>query len=244
MNTNAETHEDQLVNELVEAVKTSICHQDAWVEPSGYPNAVSLAVIDNIYSLRARYGAAINVVNNFVKVSATQPGGVPRDSLSGLLDVINAHGGAEKAAESLFGNRSKSGGTGRLKSEVVHDVAHALRNTIIGGVSIDTAEQFREALETSPEAVKRAWLGVKGCGIVSWNYMQMNLGIQTAKLDRHVDGFLSRVWKHSTPPHDPDTRVALLAKAATRLGTSTRVLDHNIWRHYVRTCDCSASQEL
>ncbi|GAB2613970.1 hypothetical protein [Pseudactinotalea suaedae] len=204
------TREDLLYQHVIETLDTDL---GEW--PGGYPDAIELALIDAIYSVRARYGdreRKTGVVGVVYRWRTWRAGST--DDLSVL---------ATTSASDL---RSVVSNNGRLarryKAEVVVDAARALLD-----MDVKTAADFRAA----PEGLRSAYLSVKGCGPVTWRYLRMLLGQSDIKPDTWVMKFV----REAVPAvGDSDAAAALLTGVADRLRVDTRELDHAIW-NYQRT---------
>lgn len=90
-----------------------------------------------------------------------------------------------------------------------------------------TSEDFR-----SNQAVARsAYLGVKGCGPVTWAY----LGILSEVDGIKPDTWLKRFVHDRIPNASQDEVTALLSAVAQRMNIEARRLDHAVWAYRRRT---------
>lgn len=179
--------------------------------PGGWPNEVEAALIDAVFSVRARYGSRQKATGVYGAVTRWRNFRTEKaDDLRVLAAVDEAH----------LRNLTNSGKlSGRYKATVVMDVALALSS--IGIL------HARDVAARLPEA-KRAYLSVKGCGPVTWSYFRMLLGIDDVKPDTWLMRFVQ-----DRLPHVRNTAEAsqLVTTVASRLKVSSTALDHAIWRY-------------
>src|SRR5664279_1559288 len=120
--------------------------------PGGWPDEIEAALIDAVFSIRARYGSRerkTGVYGAVVRWRAHR--GEPADDLRIL---------AQMSEDLLRGitNGAKSGR--RRKADVVIDAAKALAD-----VDVIHAQDFG----TRQVAAREAYLSVNGCGPVTWS---------------------------------------------------------------------------
>lgn len=179
--------------------------------PGGWPDQIELALIDAIYSVRARYGSRERKTGVFGAVTRWRD---HRDGQANDLTVL-----AETPVEQLRDQTNNGKINGRYKAEIAVEAAKAL--SVAG---IRTAAD----LPTRLDAAKRAYLGVRGCGPVTFSYFCMLLGVDDVKADRWVVRFVQ-----DRLPDVSDTGYvrALISEVARAMGTEARYLDHAIWRY-------------
>lgn len=200
------------------------------MEPPGYAD-ISVALVDAVYSIRARYAAVERVVSAYAAASESSAAGLEACGTSGWNDT-----GLTKLTESaaglsgpvladvLFGgNRSRTGG--RLKADVC--VEAAVRLLSAGIVHADDLRQ-----RTASPDVRRAWTGTPGLGWVTWQYFCSLNGIDAFKPDVMLMRFTSRTLRRHVSAVETDQ---LLARVLRRLQSdqpalSARALDHTLWR--------------
>ncbi|MBE9925186.1 hypothetical protein G8C93_04675 [Cellulosimicrobium cellulans] len=196
-----------------------------WVEPKGYRDSLALSAIDAVYSLRAHYSGVVNVLDRYRALRRSEGADPYLDSGPDLLAVIEQAGGPENAAASIF-NDAKAPGTrpAVLKSVALANAVDALRR-----VGVTTSSELREATPARLSAARTAWLSVTGVGPVSWDYLEMNVGIQGVKADTWVIRFVTRAVDASKPVTVDRARAAVKG-AADLMGVSYKALDHGIWK--------------
>lgn len=214
------------VTAVVDSARSRLGDQASWHGFSGYPDSLALCAIDSTFSLRARYTTVEGVIGRYRSFRNGQNGNPETDGTRELLAAIETNGGPSTSAESLFGNKSIAPGTKTRKSEALFAAATAL-----DAVGIRSTQDLRTAADDDAtlSAVANAWLGTKGLGAASWNYLLMLAGRDGVKADRMVIRFVSRaVGEDSVSPERAGRAVI---GAAEKLGISAIALDHTIWRH-------------
>lgn len=220
--------DSELVSRLVAQIKDDQLLEHLLDLPR-FKDDIELALIDAIFSARARYG---------------QPAmdGRPATGVQGVVQRWGEHRRASSSAESGFaddlavlekydethllevlGNRGRL--AQRSKAQIVLDAAAAL-----------VQEGFRHAKDLNGEDVKvrlpeanRAFLGVRGCGKVLWSYFCMQLGRPDVKADTWVLRYVGSAV--GVPAIRKQQGGELLKAAAAKLGVSQPSLDHVVWRH-------------
>ena len=183
---------------------------DSW--PGGYPDDVELALLDAIFSVRARYGDRKKKTGVF--------GAVHRWSeyRGGSADDLRVLAAADLAELTVITNRSVL--SGRPKAQVAIDAAVSL---VAAGIT--TAD----AMRGDAAAAKRAYLSVRGCGPVTWAYVQMLVGIDDVKADVWVVRFVAQALGRDRV--ESATASTLVKAVAHGIGVQERQLDHAIWRY-------------
>lgn len=197
---------DVLHDYVVETIGAS---PSGW--PGGWPTEVEAALIDAVFSVRARYGSRERRTGVFGAVMRW------KDARHEPANDLRVLAGTDVTQLSDLTNSGKI--SRRLKATVVIDVARAF---VAAGVV--HAEDVSRRL---PEA-RAAYMSVKGCGPVTWSYFRMLLGIDDVKADTWLMRFV-----HDTLPHVRTSEEAsrLVSGVASRLGVSARELDHAIWSY-------------
>ena len=108
---------------------------------------------------------------------------------------------------------------GRSKARVAIDAAESL----VGSGVIHAAD-----LAAHEDEARRAYLGVKGCGPVTWSYLRMLLGHDDVKPDTWVMRFVRDKLPHVA---SPKAASELVHAVAADLGVEAHQLDHAIWRY-------------
>ncbi|MFB7797254.1 hypothetical protein [Isoptericola sp. NPDC056134] len=197
---------------------------ETWVEPKGYRDSLAMSAIDAVYSLRAHYTGVVNVLDRYRAVRRSKGADPYQDSGPDLLAVVKSAGGDIAAATTLFDNHACCPGTTVLKSVGLANGVAALER-----VGVTTAAHLREGSPSTQAAAKTAWLSVHGLGITSWDYLEMNVGLQGVKADTMVRRFVTRAVG-AQKPVSIDTARAAVKGAADLIGVSFKRLDHAIWR--------------
>ncbi|GAA1504038.1 hypothetical protein GCM10009740_39440 [Terrabacter terrae] len=206
---------DVLHDYVLETIGTS---PTAW--PGGWPTEVEAALIDAVFSVRARYGSRERRTGVFGAVMRW------KDSRGGQADDLRVLADTDETQLRTLTNSGRI--SGRHKATVVIEAARAF---VAAGVV--HAEDVSGRL---PEA-RAAYLSVKGCGPVTWSYFRMLLGIDDVKADTWLMRFV-----RDRLPHVKTTEEAsrLVSGVASRLGVSATALDHAIWS-YRRTQPVAAT---
>ncbi len=230
-------HESRDVVTVIEALRPLLT-QEALTLPNEYRYAhVSLALIDAIYSINARYESVRRTVLRYANYAhlnpyrpcvGTWPSRAQQQPLSAFLDLLDARG-ADDAAERIFQNRQRtSTRNGILKAEAVREAARLL---VTYGVSyfqdIPHVIDSREFIQ--------AFRSLRGQGSgTSLTYFWMLTGSESlAKPDRQILRYLSRIL--TRPLATSEEAIILLQRAVEVLKPefpqlTTRALDYAIWQ--------------
>jgi len=196
---------------------------ETWVEPQGYRDSLALSAIDAVFSLRAHYSGVVNILDRYRALRRSEGADPYQDSGRDLIAVIEKAGGPEAAAASIF-NDAKAPGTKVLKAVALLNGVSALER-----VGVTTAGDLREGTPSTQSAARTAWVAVHGLGITSWDYLEMNVGLQGVKADTMVRRFVTRASGARQTVSVDRARAAVKA-AADLIGVSHKRLDHAIWR--------------
>lgn len=195
---------DALIGHIHRTVGTDLA---AW--PGGWTTEIEAALLDAIFSIRARYGKSPTTgVRRVVNTWRAQRGGIADD-----LIVLSNQNPEELAR--LLDNHSKIGG--RLKTAVVIDAAACL-----ACVGLTHASDFEASSQQ-----RAAYLQVRGCGPVTWSYFGMLLG----RSDFKPDTWVMRFVREPIPGITTEQARELLNAAADRLDLDPSELDHAIWNY-------------
>jgi hypothetical protein len=189
----------------------------AAIWPGGWNDQIEAALIDAVFSVRARYGSRTPGHETGVYGAVTRwiahRGGTADD-----LTVL-----AATDADALRGVTNSGRIVGRYKSEVVLDAAKALID-----VGVVHSGDFGRR---QPEA-HAAYLSVKGCGPVTWSYFRMLLGEDDVKPDTWVMRFVRTrspasvlrmkrsVWSSRLARGSASTRSDLITPSGNTAGRS------------------------
>lgn len=190
-------------------VETIGASPTAW--PGGWPNEVEAALIDAVFSVRARYGSRERGTGVYGAVMRW------RDFRNDEANDLQVLADVDEDQLRTLTNSGKI--NGRYKARVVMDAARAL--TSIGVVhASDVAARLPEA--------RGAYLSVKGCGPVTWSYFRMLLGIDDVKPDTWLMRFVQDRLPHVRSTADASQ---LVTGVASRMNVSSTALDHAIWSY-------------
>lgn len=178
--------------------------------PGGWPGEIETALVDAVFSVRAKYGSRERETGVFGAVQRY------RRSRGGTADDLRVLASFEETELVRLTNGGKL--ARRTKAAVAQGAAAALVET---GVvhSADLADRQAEA--------RSAYLSVMGCGPVTWQYFRMLLGYDDVKPDTWVMRFVQDRLPDVTTTADA---TALVTEVASQLGVPATDLDHAIWR--------------
>ncbi|HVX22747.1 MAG TPA: hypothetical protein VHB02_15470 [Acidimicrobiales bacterium] len=215
---------DSEVDLLVARCQAQLPPLSSWAAAGGYPNSLSMAILDAIWAMGARYTITRGVITRYVSSRRARSAEPFNDSVSDLLAEYERQGGVNGFIEEIgTRNRVSTQPGAEFKGVVVHQAALAFRE-----LGVDTAQQFIEAQGTSlGQALEAQWRSLPGQGSgISWRYLRMLVGLEDVKPDRMVLRFLESSLNRSV---DIEEAVELVRAAAGRLGVGVRALDHEIW---------------
>lgn len=186
-----------------------------WTEwPGGYPDAIEIALLDAVLSIRASYGKGHNGVRGATKRYREKVGGGSLDDLTRLA----AHDPEHLAT--ILANKQKASGRGKAELAV-----EAAKNLVAAGV--------RRAADLDVTEHQRAYTSVHGLGKVTWEYFTMLLGKPGVKADTWVTRWVSEQVGRSITS---DEAACLVREVVGRLdhdidavGPLLTRLDHQIW---------------
>ncbi|MFD2840390.1 hypothetical protein ACFSYH_07365 [Populibacterium corticicola] len=190
----------------------------------GWPNQISMALVDAVFSIRARYNPSgdnenpTGLLKRLRQLKASHP--EIADDLSKLVEL-----GAPKLIE-IMGD-SKSGQQSKAGC-----VIHAAQNYL--NLEVRAAAD----LDAKSSAHKKAYISVKGLGPVTYEYFAMLLGTPGVKADTLISRFVNRTLDLPKPDelssaNIRETIVALHQHESFR-DINLSVFDNIIWRHESR----------
>lgn len=180
----------------------------------GYPDEAEAALIDAVLSIRTRYGnSPATGVRGAVGRWRDHRGDAQR--LDDLRELASVDPGA---LADILGTRQVLSG-GLLKAEGIAAAASAL---VAAGATSATQ------LDPQNPAHRRAYVGVKGLGPVTWVYLLMLLGHSGVKADTWIVRFVEDALDRRSSPKEAE---ALINAAAADLAVDATALDHAIWGH-------------
>lgn len=182
--------------------------------PGGWPGQVEAALIDAVFSIRAKYGGPTTGVRGVVQRWREANSGRALDDLEVL---------AKPSGPSLVDvaeNDSKTGG--QLKSVAVMTAAAAMVEA-----EVRHASDLKDAKKRA--GAKQAYLGVRGLGHVTWSYFLMLNGVHDVKADTHVVAWVNQQMPDGSSRLGTSEVRDLLHDATHDFDNLTN-LDHAIWR--------------
>jgi hypothetical protein len=191
--------------------------------PGGWPGDIESALVDSVFSARARYKTK-NGRGIYARVVAWQATRDRQDySLPGLLAEIGSdvEGWAKR-----FGNRQHSphrparAPFGASKAATVRQAAQALCTY---GVTTD-----RQITADNAEGVWTVLRSVPGLGYATANYFLMLLGAPGVKPDTMIKRFLADAAGHEFTDGEAER---VVRAAAEQLGVQPHKLDHAVWSY-------------
>lgn len=181
--------------------------------PGGYPDEIESALIDAVYSIRAKYGSPSTGVRAVVQRYREAVGDPAPDHLDRLASMDS------DALQEIFRNAQTVSG-GATKAEAIRAAA---RNLVAAGV--------HRAADLDPSEHIRAYTRVKGLGKVTWQYFHMLLGHPGVKADTWVTRWVAQALGEDGVA--PERAAELLRQAADQLDPPVTAtdLDHAIWAY-------------
>lgn len=181
------------------------------VWPSGWEGDTEAALLDSVFSVRARYGGENTGVRAVVK-NWRLDRGADRNDLRALAEFV----GQEEQLFTILKNRQRLG-SGPSKAAAAASAASALV-----GAGVRSSGDL-----TGSDAQRKAWCSVNGLGEVTWSYFQMLLGVQGVKADVMVTRFVADALGRKTVT--PQQARDLVLGAAERMNVEATDLDYAIW---------------
>ncbi|SEQ38218.1 heme peroxidase [Mycolicibacterium nivoides] len=211
------------VERLHAACERDLGDPAGWPDPTAYPNALALCIIDAIYVTGARHLTVERIVERYRGHRAGQGGDADSDGAGELLASIHGLGGPRQWASQIGNRRPTSTAKGApLRSAALLAAAHALVE-----LGIRTAEDLRTAAQDDDRraAAKAAWCAVPGqqSGF-TWGYLVTLAQVPGVTVDRAVAGYVAREAGTAAPA------AALLRAVSESAGWEIAALHHAIWR--------------
>ncbi len=199
---------------------------DGWRPyPGGYPGQIELALIDAVFSIRARYGQAADEATGreATGVRAVVDRWRKRDGAPTSFDDLGVIASTDVTEFTrLLQNRSVT--SRQLKSEAVHQAADRLAQA-----GIRTTADFRANLSVA----KREYTAVRGLGRVTFSYLGMLLGVPDVKSDVWITRFVGGALSREVGAEEARRLLHSVAEQLTGnekgLPTGVTELDHAIW---------------
>jgi hypothetical protein len=144
--------------------------------------SLSVCILDCVYSLRARYfEVTVPLIERYAALYMDGNSSASGDTVSMMLQRMDAAGGPETFAQNVLHNRQKLGGKRKIPKEMIcYQLAGYLRD-----LHIETIEDFRNF--ESQEILEIVIRAVNGLGDAGVNYLFMLAGDpDRCKPDVHI----------------------------------------------------------
>ncbi|MGQ7787943.1 hypothetical protein [Nesterenkonia sp. K-15-9-6] len=212
---------DPYIGAVAQAVRD--IPEEHFVEfPGGYPDEISTALIDAVYSARQRYYSetpGVGVYNRVQKFREAFP-----DVRNNLQQLV---GMEESQIRSILGDNVVADGRQTRKSVVVQRAA---------GNMLELGVQYAGDLEDADsELVKKAYTSVRGLGWITFEYFLMLLGQPGIKADVMITRFVNAaLTERGMSQVDSKQARQILetvhAQDGVARGLGLTDFDHTIWR--------------
>jgi len=189
--------------------------------PGGWPNEISTALVDAVYSIMAKYTAADStkgVEGRLRTFRQTYPQVL--NDLQFLVDL------GEAPIREVMGNGKVGRSDIRHKSVAIIEAA---TNFLAMEPPVRTSSSF---LVADQAKLKREYCAVHGLGWVTFEYLCMNLGVPGVKADTMIVRFINEALaKKGLPSVSPTEARELTVAAHEASGRSEGLtnFDHAIW---------------
>jgi hypothetical protein len=180
--------------------------------PGGWPGEIEAALIDAVFSIRARYGGKDSGVRAVVARWRDHRGVEALDELECLSDA------SSDELLQIMNNRQRLSGDG-YKTDALRAAAS---NLVAVGV------HHAADLDPTSRSHRGAYIRVPGLGPVTWEYFSMLLGTPGIKADTWIRRFAEEALGRAVSSEDASK---LLRQVADVLEEDPRALDYAIWRH-------------
>ena len=227
------TSTDASSSAVAAAIQSAVVRQlgdtSTWTKwPGGWPNQLSTALIDAVFSARARYttkhGRGILPLVRDWQASTTA-----HDSITGLLSEIDDAGGPESWAAQRMNlqhapGRKADAPHGATKAAAVREAAEQLKYC-----DIDNASDFLGRHQEAKKQLRK----VPGIGDATTAYVGMLLGVPDVKPDRMVYRFVKDALSAAEVNAPLSNRLirSALAEVANQMPAHVNEtdLEHAIW---------------
>lgn len=183
----------------------------------GWPGQISTALIDAVFSIRARYRTSnpeTGVIGRVRSFQSAEPAAV--DDLTALRDL-----GSARICE-IMGSTVTGG---RPKAEVVVEAAGTFM-----AAGVVHSDDF---LAADQETMKDVYTGVVGLGPVTFEYFSMLLGVPGVKADTMIGRYVNNALRsagHEAVTGKVARTLVIEVFDALQKGESLTHFDHAIWR--------------
>lgn len=207
----AATADPDDVRRLVDRINQEFPEPEWPPRREGWPGQIELAILDSIFSLRARYGGPTTGVRGLVQSWRDHRNVAACDD----VELLSAYVDRADELAGILSNRQVLSG-GHLKALGAAEVAKAL-----AGVGVRHASDV-----TGDDEQRQAWTSVTGLGWVSWSYFLMLLGNPGVKADVMVTRFVATTLGRRISPAEAH---AIVTAAAPSFTSDLTALDQAIW---------------
>lgn len=187
--------------------------------PDGWHDEIATALIDAVFSMRARYDSPTPGRGVFNRVKAFREGHPDKHDDLRALKTLGEH--------ELIDIMGSTQTAGRSKASAAIEAAEALTDKGIYSAADLTEGPLKEA--------KKAYTGVHGLGWITFEYFLMLLGKPGVKADTMITRFVNAALaEEALPPVDAQEAHRLITEVFDQhkqehWGGLT-ALDHTIWR--------------
>lgn len=196
-----------------------------WVaRPTGYPDEIEAALLDSVFSLRARYGASATKGPRAVVGRWRDEVGRPLNDLGALVEWVDGKPGRDDDFRRVLKNSGVAVPNAKDKPSKALAVYESAKSLVDFGV-ITAEDAVRERFERPKELLRAIQRG-RGVGAQAATYFLMNLGVSGVKADVMVNEFVEVAVEGKVPDMEA---AELVTAAATALNADLIRLDHAIW---------------
>lgn len=176
----------------------------------GWPGQLEAAVLDSVFSIRARYGTETTGVRAVVGRWSMY-----RDAELDDLQVLADFATRPDDLVTILGNHQKLSGGLTTAAGAASAAAGLLAADVRHAADVTTGDRERDA-----------WCSIKGLSDVTWTYVLMLLGVPGVKADVMIRRFVRSATGRPTSAGEAGR---LVLAAAARLYVDVSDLDHAIW---------------
>jgi len=199
---------------------------DAWVaRPTGYHGEIEAALLDSVFSLRARYGQSATKGPRAVVRRWRDEVGRPLNDLGALVEWVEGKPGRDEDFRRVLKNKGVAVPNAKDKPSKALAVYQSAKALV--GFGVLTADDAVREWRARPKDLLKAIQKGRGVGPQAATYFLMNLGEPGVKADVWVMRFVDEAIGDVVPDYEA---AELVTKAAEALsGADVIRLDHAIW---------------
>ena len=200
--------------------------EDGWVpRPTGYPDEIEAALLDSVFSLRARYGKSATKGPRAVVNRWREQADRPLNDLGALVAWVDGQPGRDDDFRRILKNDGVAVPNAKDKPTKAFAVYRSAKALVEFGVS--TAHDAIRERRARPKELLLAIQKGRGVGPQAATYFLMNLGEPGVKADVWVTRFVDAAVGEPVPAYEAAELVTQAAKALE--GADVIRLDHAIW---------------